>query len=233
MTAILVIFTIIIFLILDYFAYRKKGTALIQIARDTIENEQTNFANNSVINEDEISLPQGIFLHPKHTWAYVLPSGKVKVGVDAFISKLIGSVDKIVLPPVGQELKKGQPVLNIFSKNKKLDLISPIDGKVISVNNELMENPKLLDDPYNSGWSVIINPSHLSTDLSSLKISEEALKILKHEFKRFREFILNFANGSKLGLQTLQDGGLPVKGILTSLDKEKWEKFQKEFLNLE
>lgn len=233
MTALLVILTIIVFITIDYLVYRKKGTALVQLARDTIDIPQVKIHANDILREDEITLPQGVFLHPKHTWAFVLPSGKVKVGIDSFISKLIGNVDQVILPPIGMEIKKGQPVLNLVSKDKKLSLISPINGKVASVNNELMENPHLLNDPYDSGWTIIINPKSLSSDISSLKISEEAIKILKSEFKRFKEFVLNFGNGNNLGLQTLQDGGMPIKGILSSLDKEKWERFQKEFLNYE
>lgn len=233
MTAILVILTIIVFISIDYLVYRKKGTALVQMARNTIDHQQDKINNNAVINENDINLPQGVFLHPKHTWAYVLPSGKVKIGIDSFISKLVGKVDKIILPAIGQEIKKGQPILNIFSRDKKLSLVSPINGKVISLNNQLLENPELLEDPYNSGWGIIIDPSNLSSDISFLKISEEAIKILRNEVKRFKEFLINFGNGNSLGLQTLQDGGLPVKGILSSLEKEKWEKFQKEFLSLD
>ncbi len=233
MTAILVIITVIFFITIDYLVYRKKGTALVQIARDTVENQSTQISKPSIISEEDISLPNGVFLHPKHTWAYVLKSGHVKIGIDSFISKIVSGIDKIVLPPIGTEIKKGQPILNLFSKERSLKLISPIDGKVVSVNEALMSNPELLNDPYNAGWSVIIQPSNLAKDISLMKISEEAIKILKNEFKRFKEFVINYGNGNKLGLQTLQDGGVPVTGILTALDKSKWDLFQKEFLNLE
>lgn len=232
MTALLVILSVIFFITIDYLVYRKKGTALVQIARDTVEDQQAKSSDRTVINEDEISLPNGVFLHPKHTWAYVLQSGKVKIGVDSFISKIISGIDKVVLPPIGMEIKKGQPILNLYSKYKNLKLISPINGIVVSVNDELMSKPELLKDPYNAGWTVIVQPSKLSSDISSMKIADEAIKILKDEFKRFKEFIINYGNGNNLGLQTLQDGGIPVTGILTELDKQKWDLFQKEFLDL-
>lgn len=232
MTVLLVLFTIVFFITLDYFVYRKKGTALIQIAKDTIANDNlSSIQPKNIVKEEDIMLPKGVFLHPKHTWVFLLQSGNVKIGVDSFISKLINGIEKVGLPPIGIEVKKGQAIVNVYSKDKKLTFASPIDGKIVSVNDELMENPSLLKDPYRNGWTIVVQPKNLAADILNLKVADEAINFLKQEYRRFKDFILSLNNVKNLGLQTIQDGGLPVEGVLASLDKEKWELFQKQFLN--
>ncbi len=231
MTAILVILTIILFITIDYLVYKKRGTALLQVARRTAETESTiNFIPRPITDED-VLIPSGIFLHPNHTWAHILQSGKVKVGIDAFISKIVGTIDRISLPAIGAEVKKGEPIFSLNSKGKVLSFASPINGKIVSINDELAKNPTLLTDPYKNGWSVLIEPKNLSSDVPKLKISEEAASFIKSELKRFKEFLIGVANGNALGLQTLQDGGLPAADVLSLLDGEKWKLFQKEFLS--
>lgn len=232
MTAILVILTIILFITIDYVVYRKRGTALIQVARKTVETESPKSFIHRPITEQDVFVPNGVFIHRNHTWAHILQSGKVKIGVDSFVSKIVGAIDRVTLPEIGAELKAGQRIFSLASKGRVLDFVSPINGKVVSVNDDLTKNPTLLTDPYKNGWSVLIEPKNLSSDIPKLKISEEASIFIKNELKRFKEFLVGVANGNILGLQTLQDGGLPAENVLSLLDGDKWKLFQKEFLNI-
>lgn len=231
MTAILVILTIIIFITIDYLVYRKRGTALLQVARKTAETESPNNFIPIPIKDEDMLIPRGVFLHPNHTWALILQSGKVKVGIDSFISKIVGTIDRVSLPAIGSDAKKGEPIFSINSKGRVLSFASPINGNIVSINDELEKNPALLNEPYRNGWSVVIEPKNLSSDIPKLKIAEDAASFVKTELKRFKEFLIGVANGNTLGLQTLQDGGLPAANVLSLLDGEKWKLFQKEFLN--
>ncbi len=231
MTAILVILTIILFIAIDYLVYRKRGTALLQVARKTVETESPNNFIPIPIRDEDMLIPRGVFLHPNHTWAHILQSGKVKVGVDSFISKIVGTIDRVSLPAIGSEVKKGEPIFSFNSKGRVLSFASPINGNIVSINDELEKNPALLNEPYKSGWSVVIEPKNLSLDIPKLKISEDAKNFIKNELKRFKEFLVGVANGNTLGLQTLHDGGLPAANVLSLLDSEKWKLFQKEFLS--
>ncbi len=231
MTAILVILTIIIFITIDYLVYRKRGTALLQVARKTAETKSPNNFIPIPIKDEDMLIPRGVFLHPNHTWALILQSGKVKVGIDSFISKIVGTIDRVSLPAIGSDAKKGEPIFSINSKGRVLSFASPINGNIVSINDELEKNPALLNEPYRNGWSVVIEPKNLSSDIPKLKIAEDAASFVKTELKRFKEFLIGVANGNTLGLQTLQDGGLPAANVLSLLDGEKWKLFQKEFLN--
>lgn len=225
MTAILVILTIILFITIDYFVYRKRGTALIQVARKTVETESPKNFIPKPITEDDVLIPSGIFIHPKHTWAHILKSGRVMIGLDDFVSKLFSKVDKISLPGVGVNLKVGDPVFSVSAVGKKLNFVSPISGEVVAINEELMNNLSLFKEPYKLGWFAIVEPVNLSEEVSKLKIAGDAAEFLKNEFKRFKEFILG-AN-TKLGLQTLPDGGLPTENILELVDENQLQNFFK------
>ncbi len=231
MTALLVLLTIGIFILIDYLVYRKKGTAILQGAHAKEESIPIAPKKLKQINENDIALPSGVFFHPKHTWAHIMQSGRVKVGVDDFISKIVGSIDNVILPEVGANVKQGQPVFTLTSGDKKLDFVSPIEGKIAAVNSDVIENPSLTKNPYKNGWYAIIEPSNISRDIPALKIASDGVDWLKGEIRRFKEFLFESVNGNKLSLQTLPDGGLPTADILSQLDEENWKKFQTEFLN--
>lgn len=231
MTAILVVLTIVLFIVIDYLVYRKRGTALIQVARKTVETESPKSFIPRPITDEDVFIPSGVFLHPKHTWAHILQSGKVKVGIDDFIAKIIGTIDRIALPAVGDVIKQGQTFFSINSGNKKLEFVAPVSGKIIQVNNDLLETPALLKEPYNFGWFAVIEPVNLSSNLMNLKIAEDAIDWLTSEFRHFREFLVATANGQRFAVQTLPDGGLPAANILNQLSEEHWKRFQNEFLS--
>nr|WP_319393933.1 hypothetical protein [uncultured Desulfobacter sp.] len=54
-------------------------------------------------------LPAGHFFHTGHTWARIEAGGIIRVGMDGFSFKVLGSPDKMELPLMGQELNHGKP----------------------------------------------------------------------------------------------------------------------------
>ncbi|MDI6804714.1 MAG: hypothetical protein QME58_12880 [Bacteroidota bacterium] len=230
MTILFVILTIIIFLAVDYIIYRKEEKAIIQYVKNILKSQQKMSALATFAGIKDIDFPKGLFLHPKHTWVQLLPSGMVKIGVDDFIVKAIGNVNRVILPPYGELLKKDKPAFSINQKDKVLNFISPVAGQVVQLNSELLKNPELFSDPYDNGWFVVVQPSKISSEIKSLKLADEAVVWLNDEMHRFREFIIRLSNGEKLTLQTLHDGGLPVRSVLSDLDEDDWSDFQKEFL---
>lgn len=230
MTILFFILTIIIFLTVDYFINRKEEKAIIQYVRNILKRQQKMSALATHTTIKNIDFPKGLFLHPKHTWVQLLPSGMVKIGVDDFIVKAIGNVNRVILPAYGELLKKDKLAFAINQKERKLNLISPVVGQVVKVNSELLEKPDLFNDPYNKGWFVVVQPTNISSEIKSLKIADEAAVWLNAEMHRFKEFLIRLTNGEKLSLQTLHDGGLPVRSVLSDLDEDDWSNFQEEFL---
>ncbi len=106
-----------------------------------------------------------------HTWAK--PEGEpakvVRMGVDDFAQKQAGELKFLRLLPVGKEIKQGARFGTLETAKWVGPLVSPLSGKITQVNDEVLTNPKLInEDPFGKGWMVTIEPSDLAGDLSRL-----------------------------------------------------------------
>lgn len=231
MVAILVVCTIILFiatdLVVQWVRVRRAGPATQPVGAGV-----TDLLVPS-LQPERFTLPGGVFFHRGHTWVNLLFSGQVKVGVDDFVQRLLGRVDAITLPPVGVEVKQGQPFVAIRQGGRTAMLTAPVDGVVCAVNGELAKAPGLLKrDPYTRGWLVALRPTNLTANLSRLTVGESALLWLKGELARLQEFLhitLTLKRDALVGA-TAADGGLVADGLLEHLDNDTWGDFQSKFL---
>ena len=93
----------------------------------------------------------------------------VILGITDFAQEQLGSVMFLNLPDVGEKLKIGQPFGDIESIKTVSDLISPVEGEVLKINEELVDEPDLInDEPYNS-WFVEVKVTLLSDELMDEK----------------------------------------------------------------
>jgi len=124
-----------------------------------------------------------IFYSKDHLWMK-LENGKVRVGITDYAQKMLRDVLYIELPSEGSTVKQGEPFGSIESIKVVSDLVSPISGVVIEVNNELMDRPELVnEDPYSAGWMLVIDPSNLEAELGNLMSPEAAAEWLKEVIK--------------------------------------------------
>lgn len=88
-----------------------------------------------------------------HIW--VLQIGDtVRLGVSDHAQKKLGNIMFLNLPDAGEEVLIGQRFGDIESIKTVSDLISPVDGKVIAVNEELIDEPESINEaPYES-WFI-------------------------------------------------------------------------------
>jgi len=182
---------------------------------------------------ERFSQPAGLFFHPGHTWANLLFSGQVKVGVDDFLQRLLGRVDAVTLPPHGVEVRAGQPFAVLRQGERSLALLSPVDGVVCAVNGELVKAPGLLKrDPYTRGWLVALQPHDLGANLAGLAVGQRAAGWLRDELGRMRDFLQGLLEGQRDQLvgATAADGGLSAEGLLERLDDAAWGEFETQFL---
>lgn len=219
MVALFVLATILICITIDY---------LVQRAQKKREVYQPQV----VLSSESFILPRGYFFSKAHTWLELLFSGKVYVGVDDFISKVLGKVDAIEILPLVEKVKKGEPIFKIKQGARELTFLSPVTGKITAINPNILESPEtILKDPYLNGWILMIEPEDVASEVKNLLIGSEASRWLKNEIKRFREFISREAPKFSPTLEpTLADGGLVIKGVLQNVDEKTWEKFEKEFI---
>lgn len=185
---------------------------------------------------DKFLIPRGYFISKAHTWVEVLFSGEARIGIDDFMQKVIGTIDKLQVIPIGTEIKKGETLLTVGHLDRLLSIPAPISGKVLTINDSLLASPNALrQDPYIAGWVTVIAPKNISAELHLLSIADDAAQWLRKEISRFRDFIRAQA---QIGVPapaetTLLDGGTPLHGVLAQFNENTWTAFQKEFLKME
>lgn len=96
-----------------------------------------------------------------HEWHKPEEDGTVRVGISQFaVDELTDITFVEVKPGVGDSVTAGQPFGEIESVKATSDLYCGIDGEVVEVNQEVLDNPAIInDDPYKKGWLVRIRPS--------------------------------------------------------------------------
>ena len=105
--------------------------------------------------------PQQLLYTKTHEWAHVEPgpagAKTATVGITAFALEVLTDLVFMSLPDVGRQVRAGQPFGEIESVKAVSDLNSPVDGEVIAVNADLVNNLEtLVKDPYQAGWLVKI-----------------------------------------------------------------------------
>ncbi len=169
-------------------------------------------------------VPENVHLHRGHSWAKTF-GGAVAVGLDDFAHKLIGPLDEVRFPAVGTALRQGQKAFTVVADGKPFDVVSPVDGNVVAVNEVVHAHPAdAVRDPYGTGWLLKVEPRWLTANLKNLVSGDSA--------RRFLDAAAGALSGRmspELGV-VLQDGGSPVHGIAREIDPEHWDEVVRHYL---
>jgi len=169
--------------------------------------------------------PDNYYFHRGHSWTHMEYGGRIRVGMDDFAQRLIGSLKEIALPKVGEKIYQGSVGWTIKRDARKAKVLSPMDGVITAINPEVDKTPSLINqDPYGSGWVYMIEPLNLRKNLKDLLYGEDASAWLEDEANRLLKRI-----ETDIGA-TAADGGIPVSDIYGSLDGEEWTSFVGDFL---
>jgi glycine cleavage system H protein len=180
---------------------------------------------------DMVRFPKGVFFHPGHTWARMQTGEEIVVGIDDFIQKALGRIERVTVPSKGQRVKQGEPVITLQHQGKMISLVAPVSGTVYAINTDVLDNPALItENPFEAGWLFMVEPEQLATNISVLSIAENAFSWLKEETFRFREFLASNSMQPAMVGDTMLDGGMPVSGSLDYLDESGLKKFEEQFL---
>ena len=106
-------------------------------------------------------MPQDLRYSKTHEWVRVeadAAGGKIAtVGLTPFALEMLTDLVYVELPKVGRKVTAGEPFGEIESVKAVSDLYSPVDGRIVAVNEALAGNLEhLAKDPYQTGWFVKI-----------------------------------------------------------------------------
>ncbi|HMB14047.1 MAG TPA: glycine cleavage system protein GcvH [Roseovarius sp.] len=86
--------------------------------------------------------------------------GVIVVGITEHASEQLGDVVFVELPEVGTQVTKDDEIVVIESVKAASDILAPIDGEIVEVNDVLTDEPgKVNDDPMGDAWFFKIKPS--------------------------------------------------------------------------
>ena len=107
----------------------------------------------------EQSYPEGLLYHPEHDWVR-LDGEQGTCGITWFAQDSLGEVVFFDPPSVGTQLRKDEPYAEVESVKAVSDVIAPVSGEIIAVNDALADEPGAVNqDPYGEGWMVRVRLS--------------------------------------------------------------------------
>ncbi len=98
----------------------------------------------------------------EHEW--LRPEGEiVVVGITEHAAEQLGDVVFVELPEAGTEVSKDDEIVVIESVKAASDILAPLDGEIVEINEALTDNPGLVnEDPLGAGWFFKIKPVNMS-----------------------------------------------------------------------
>jgi glycine cleavage system H protein len=115
----------------------------------------------------EESYPDDLRYHREHDWARI-DGDEAVLGITWFAQDALGDLVHYEAPAVGGTTSKDEPYGEVESVKAVSDIVAPLSGEILEVNDGATAEPELInDDPYGQGWLVRIRMSD-PTELDAL-----------------------------------------------------------------
>jgi len=102
------------------------------------------------------SYPDDLRYHPEHDWARV-DGEEAVLGITWFAQDALGELVHFEAPEVGATVQKDQAYAEVESVKAVSDVIAPLSGEVLEVNQKAVDEPETINEaPYGDGWLVRI-----------------------------------------------------------------------------
>jgi glycine cleavage system H protein len=125
----------------------------------------------------EASYPDDLHYHDEHDWVRI-EGDTATFGITWYAQDTLGEVVFYEPPEVGATLQKDGAYAEVESVKAVSDVIAPMSGEVIEVNDVLEDSPeKINEDPYGEGWLVKVTLSS-PEEAESLLTAPEYRKLL-------------------------------------------------------
>ena len=170
-------------------------------------------------------IPQDYAFHLGHMWVMKESSDDARVGVDKFVTNLMGKIDHIDVCGANRWVRQGQKLITLHSGKTSVDLLSPVEGVVTAINNDALGDPSLVaNDPYEHGWIAMVKSPDLAVTQRNLIQGSMVAPWMQNNVTRLNAMLTESSPA------LAQDGGSPVSGVLPRLTPELRQKVVKEFL---
>ena len=105
--------------------------------------------------------PEELLYTKSNVWVKINSNDTARIGITDFSQKKLGKVSFVDLPDIDTEHDQFDSFIIIESDDVMKEVYAPLSGKVISVNEEIDDDPSIINhEPYEDGWLVEIELSH-------------------------------------------------------------------------
>jgi glycine cleavage system H protein len=123
-------------------------------------------------------LVQGLYYSKSHEWVKLLGDDVALIGITDFAQSELGDVVFVDLPEAGDTISQEEEFGAVESVKAASDLIAPVSGEILEVNEELVGEPELLNkNPYDN-WLIKVKLEN-NDELGSLLSSDQYADFIK------------------------------------------------------
>ncbi|WP_027418604.1 glycine cleavage system protein GcvH [Crocinitomix catalasitica] len=108
-----------------------------------------------------MNIPENLLYTQEHEWiAYDSEKNIATIGITDFAKKELGDIVFVDIETVDEELSKDDVFGSVEAVKTVSDLFMPMSGTVIQLNDEIIDQPELVNnDPYIGGWMIKVTPN--------------------------------------------------------------------------
>lgn len=113
-----------------------------------------------------------------HEWVKYIDDSTVLVGLSDFAQSELGDLVFINLPEVGDTVEVGKVFCDVESVKAVSDVYSPVSGEIVEINEELLDNPEIVNESAYDAWFIKVENV---TDKAELLSKDEYVKLVESE----------------------------------------------------
>ncbi|MCX7634425.1 MAG: glycine cleavage system protein GcvH [Syntrophales bacterium] len=105
--------------------------------------------------------PEDLLYSREHVWVRV-EGDMATIGITDYAQEKLGEIISIELPEVDTEVERDEAFGTIESAKASVELICPVTGEVVSVNEDLQDDIGIINsDPHDTGWMIVVEMKDL------------------------------------------------------------------------
>jgi glycine cleavage system H protein len=115
-----------------------------------------------------MSYPNNYKYTKEHEWAELVSDTQIRVGITDHAQNSLGDIVFLELPKVGRELKSHETFGVVESIKAVSDLYSPVSGKVVQANSDLVSDPARINANPHGEWMLVLESTDAKTQFAGL-----------------------------------------------------------------
>jgi len=119
-----------------------------------------------------MNVPNDLLYTDEHEWVKI-DEATATIGVTDYAQGELGDIVFIEFPDLNLNFTKGESIGTIEAVKTVSDIYMPLSGKVLELNDQLNDNPEIVNDnPFDNGWIIKLQITNID-EISKLMSSEE------------------------------------------------------------